>query len=114
MRLLQLISILCCFRAAAKRYARVYQAGTQQRSEYGAKFRIACEFVRSGRIGKLKEIYAYRDWVLDPVAYSSIYELVSAFDGAVIEPANKRMEMLQSRKAAPLSIRHAKDYQRDA
>jgi Oxidoreductase family, NAD-binding Rossmann fold/Oxidoreductase family, C-terminal alpha/beta domain len=48
-------------RDAAKRFARVYQAGTQQRSEYGAKFRTACEFVRSGRIGKLKEIYAYRD-----------------------------------------------------
>jgi hypothetical protein len=47
--------------AAAKRYGRVYQAGTQQRSEYGAKFRLACEFVRSERIGKLKEIYAYRD-----------------------------------------------------
>ncbi|MVD21645.1 hypothetical protein D6U55_19395, partial [Vibrio cholerae] len=28
---------------------------------YGAKFRMACEFVRSGRIGTLKEIYAYRD-----------------------------------------------------
>jgi len=48
-------------RAAVKRYGRVYQAGTQQRSEYGAKFRQACEFVRSGRIGKLQVIYAYRD-----------------------------------------------------
>lgn len=47
--------------AAVRRYGRVYQAGTQQRSEYGNKFRMACEFVRSGRIGKLKEIYAYRD-----------------------------------------------------
>jgi hypothetical protein len=47
--------------AAVRRYGRVYQAGTQQRSEYGGKFRIACEMVRSGRIGKLKEIYAYRD-----------------------------------------------------
>jgi hypothetical protein len=46
---------------AVRRYGRVYQAGTQQRSEYGGKFRIACEMVRSGRIGKLKEIYAYRD-----------------------------------------------------
>ena len=45
----------------ARRYGRVYQAGTQQRSEYGGKFRMACEFIRSGRIGKLKEIYAYRD-----------------------------------------------------
>ena len=46
---------------AVRRYGRVYQAGTQQRSEYGGKFRQACEFVRSGRIGKLKAIYAYRD-----------------------------------------------------
>jgi hypothetical protein len=48
-------------RSAVLSYGRVYQAGTQQRSEYGGKFRAACEFVRSGRIGKLKEIYAYRD-----------------------------------------------------
>lgn len=47
--------------AAVERYGRVYQAGTQQRSEYGGKFRLACEFVRSGRIGKLQEIYGYRD-----------------------------------------------------
>src|SRR6266404_3547571 len=47
--------------ATVRRYGRVYQAGTQQRSEYGGKFRQACEFVRSGRIGKLKAIYAYRD-----------------------------------------------------
>jgi hypothetical protein len=48
-------------RAAVRRYGRVYQAGTQQRSEYGGKFRLACELVRSGRIGKLTEIYAWRD-----------------------------------------------------
>src|ERR1044071_7413001 len=47
--------------AAIRRYGRVYQAGTQQRSEYEGKFRRACEFVRSGRIGKLQSIYAYRD-----------------------------------------------------
>jgi len=43
-----------------QRYGRVFQAGTQQRSEYGGKFRRACELVRSGRIGKLREVYAYR------------------------------------------------------
>jgi hypothetical protein len=48
-------------RTAVQRYGRVYQAGTQQRSEYGGKFHQACELVRSGRIGRLKEIYAYRD-----------------------------------------------------
>lgn len=43
-----------------RRYARIYQAGTQQRSEYGGKFRIACELVRNGHIGELKEVYAWR------------------------------------------------------
>jgi len=43
-----------------QRYGRVYQAGMQQRSEYGGKFRRACELVRNGRIGTLKEVYAYR------------------------------------------------------
>lgn len=46
--------------AAVKRYGRVFQAGTQQRSEYGAKFRRACELVRTGRIGQLQEVYAFR------------------------------------------------------
>ena len=43
-----------------KRYGRIYQAGMQQRSEYGGKFRLACELVRNGRIGQLKEVYSYR------------------------------------------------------
>ncbi len=44
---------------ACRRYGRVYQAGTQQRSEYGGKFRLACELVRSGRVGKLKSVYSF-------------------------------------------------------
>jgi len=47
--------------ATARTYGRVYQAGTQQRSEYDGKFRQACELVRNGRIGQLKEVYAYRE-----------------------------------------------------
>ena len=43
---------------AVHRYGRVFQAGTQQRSCYGGKFRRACEWVRSGRIGKLQAVYA--------------------------------------------------------
>jgi hypothetical protein len=38
----------------------VYQAGTQQRSEYSGRFRLVCECVRNGRIGRLREVYAYR------------------------------------------------------
>jgi predicted dehydrogenase len=43
-----------------RRFGRVYQAGMQQRSEYGGRFRLACELVRGGRIGRLTEVYAYR------------------------------------------------------
>lgn len=48
-----------CLLATANRFARVYQAGTQQRSEYAGRFRLACELIRNGRIGQLKEVYAY-------------------------------------------------------
>jgi len=46
---------------AVARYGRIYQAGTQQRSEYDGKFRRALEFVLSGRIGKLKSIMLLGD-----------------------------------------------------
>jgi len=45
--------------ATAKRYGRIYQAGTQQRSEYAGRFRLACELIRNERIGQLKEVFAY-------------------------------------------------------
>ena len=38
-----------------------HRVGTQQRSEYGGKFRLACELIRSGRIGKLQTVYCHRD-----------------------------------------------------
>jgi predicted dehydrogenase len=45
---------------AVTRYGRVFQGGTQQRSEWAGRFRRACELVRSGRIGRLREVYAFR------------------------------------------------------
>ncbi|MEW6358373.1 MAG: Gfo/Idh/MocA family oxidoreductase [Planctomycetota bacterium] len=42
---------------AVRRYGRVLQTGSQQRSEYGGKFRQACEWVRSGRIGKVLTVH---------------------------------------------------------
>lgn len=42
--------------AAARRYNTVFQVGSQQRSDHS--FRLACELVRSGRIGRLREVRA--------------------------------------------------------
>jgi predicted dehydrogenase len=40
--------------ATVRRYGRVFQTGSQQRSE--GNFRLACELVQSGRIGKLQTV----------------------------------------------------------
>jgi myo-inositol 2-dehydrogenase / D-chiro-inositol 1-dehydrogenase len=40
---------------AVKHSGRIFQQGSQQRS--GANFRLACELVRNGRIGKVREVY---------------------------------------------------------
>ncbi|NUQ69701.1 MAG: Gfo/Idh/MocA family oxidoreductase [Chthonomonadales bacterium] len=39
----------------ARRHRRVFQVGSQQRS--GSEFRVACEAVRNGRIGKVRQVY---------------------------------------------------------
>ncbi len=40
---------------AVRKYNRVFQTGSQQRSD--REFRVACEAVRNGRIGKVKQVY---------------------------------------------------------
>jgi predicted dehydrogenase len=42
---------------AVRANARVFQAGSQQRSEYAHRFVTACEYVRAGRLGRLLTIH---------------------------------------------------------
>jgi predicted dehydrogenase len=42
---------------AVRKHDRVFQTGSQQRTEFGGKFRRACAYVRSGRIGKVLTVH---------------------------------------------------------
>jgi len=42
---------------AVRRNDRVFQTGSQQRTEYDGKFRTACEYVQSGRLGTMLSVH---------------------------------------------------------
>jgi uncharacterized protein YjbI with pentapeptide repeats len=48
----------------------------------------------------------HRDWVFDPVHYSSFDALVASFDKEIIEPAEARFDELVMRKAETMKGRH--------
>lgn len=41
---------------AVRKHKRVFQTGSQQRSEHGGRFHRACQLVRNGRIGKVQRV----------------------------------------------------------
>jgi uncharacterized protein YjbI with pentapeptide repeats len=51
----------------------------------------------------------YRDWVLDPLVYESVEQLIGVFKSGVIQPANARLAVLRKRKAEEIVMRYAKD-----
>jgi predicted dehydrogenase len=42
---------------AVRKHGVVFQTGSQQRTEFGQKFRTACEYVRNGRIGRVVAVF---------------------------------------------------------
>ena len=53
----------------------------------------------------------HRDWVLEPLVYESVEQLVKVFDKAIIRPTNTRLVVLRRRKAEQLRVRYASDYE---
>jgi len=51
----------------------------------------------------------HRDWVLEPLVYESIQQLIAVFRAGVIQPANDRLALLRKRKAEEMVMRDAKD-----
>jgi predicted dehydrogenase len=64
--------------AAEKKYGRILQVGSQQRSEI--YFRIAANLVRNGMIGDIKEIYCQLGEFPQPPAQETIIPVPDGFD----------------------------------
>jgi Pentapeptide repeats (8 copies) len=54
----------------------------------------------------------YKQWVLDPLEYASIGDLISVLDEAIIQPAEQRHAELVLAKAQQMAIRRTSDYRR--
>ena len=48
----------------------------------------------------------HRDWVFEPIYYSSVERLIEALDAEIIEPAKLRFAELLARKAEEMKGKH--------
>jgi uncharacterized protein YjbI with pentapeptide repeats len=51
------------------------------------------------------------DWVLKPLEYDSVEQLIRVFESAILKPANERRDQLMVRKDEELVVRKAEDYE---
>ena len=56
----------------------------------------------------------HREWVFEPISYSSIEELVQGLGRGIIEPALERFDELMKKKAEELPVKRMADIIRDA
>lgn len=61
-----------------------------------------------------KDLRGKFSWVLDPLTYDSISNLIKGLERAVVIPALKRRDELMRRKAEELPARHIGDYLKDS
>jgi hypothetical protein len=55
----------------------------------------------------------HREWVFEPISYSSIEELVQGLGRGIIEPALERFDELMKKKAEELPVKRMADVIRD-
>jgi hypothetical protein len=70
----------------------------------------SCRFGRRHRDLRPRQITdlwtKHRDWVFEPIHYSSLDALVAALDEEIIKPAEVRFDELVTRKAEKIRGRH--------
>jgi hypothetical protein len=58
-----------------------------------------------------KDLWIKYRWVLDPLEYTTVSELISVIEPAIIEPALKKHAELLSTRAQTIRARHVADYE---
>jgi hypothetical protein len=63
----------------------------------------------------LKDLWIkHRDWVFEPLKYTSIGELISKLGNSVVAPALERRKVLLARRAEEMGARSLDDFELDS